>query len=46
MSLSNERKLREALDLVKLSLWLLALQSPIIIVAFILSPRWGSGWPV
>ncbi len=45
MSLKNERALREALDLVKLSLWMLALQSPIIAVAVILSPRW-SGWPL
>lgn len=46
MSLSNERKLREAIDLLKLAIWMLALQSPIIVVAFILSPRWATGWPL
>jgi len=46
MSLKNERALREALDLVKLAMWMLMLQSPIMIVAFILSPRFFAGWPL
>ncbi len=46
MSRKDEQRLREAFDMVKLAMWLLALQLPIIVVASILSPSGAIGWPL